>query len=139
MEPARKSYSYKLKQFTESVQGFSQALAVEVKDKEPVEADLMNNGKVQKFEYSVELAWKMARKFLFEVHGLERNSPKSAAKGLLEVQLIDDSLYQQFIEMIHDRNRLSHVYDTEDFSQILNKLKVHGHSLQTLCARFKGR
>lgn len=139
MEQARKSYPHKLKQFAEAVHGFSQAVVVEEKDKDPIEADLINNGKVQKFEYCVELAWKLARKFLFEVHGLERNSPKSAAKGLLEVQLIDDSLYQQFIEMIHDRNRLSHVYDMEDFSQILNKLKVHGHSLQTLCERFQGR
>ena len=82
--------------------------------------------------------WKLARKFLFDIHGLERNSPKSAAKGLLEVQLIDDYLYQHFIEMLYDRNRLSHVYNMEDFSEILNKLKLHNEGLQTLCEKLRG-
>lgn len=108
-----------------------------MKNKDAVEADLINNGKVQKFEYCVELAWKLARKYLFEIHGLERNSPKSAAKGLLEVRLIDDNLYQHFIEMIHDRNRLAHVYNTDDFSEILNKLKLYDDSLQSLFDRLK--
>ena len=137
MEPTRKSYPYKLNQFNDAVNGFAQAITVEVKGKSAVEADLINNGKVQKFEYCVELAWKLARMFLFDIHGLERNSPKSAAKGLLEVQLIDDNLYQHFIEMLNDRNRMSHVYDLEDFSEILDKLKLHSECLQALSEGFR--
>ncbi len=137
MEPARKTYKYKLTQFEEAVTGFSKAIKVEVGNKNLVEADLINNGKVQKFEYCIELAWKLAQRYLFEVHGLERNSPKSAVKGLLEVQVIDDNLYQHFIEMLYDRNLLSHLYDMENFTEVLKKLKSNNENSQQLCEKLR--
>ena len=88
MEPTRKSYPYKLNQFNDALNGFAQAITVEVKGKSAVEADLINNGKVQKFEYCVELAWKLARMFLFDIHGLERNSQKTLRKGFWKYNLL---------------------------------------------------
>jgi nucleotidyltransferase substrate binding protein (TIGR01987 family) len=72
--------------------------------------DLEKEGAVQRFEYTVELAWKLLRDFL-EHSGAQLSSltPKSVVKAAFAARLIPDG--QLWIDMLDHRNALFHKYD----------------------------
>jgi nucleotidyltransferase substrate binding protein (TIGR01987 family) len=72
--------------------------------------DLEKEGAVQRFEYTVELAWKVLKDFL-EHSGVQLSSvtPKNVVKAAFASRLIADG--QLWIDMLDHRNALSHKYD----------------------------
>jgi nucleotidyltransferase substrate binding protein (TIGR01987 family) len=72
--------------------------------------DLEKEGTVQRFEYTVELAWKSLKDYL-EFSGVELASvtPKSVMKAAFAARVITDG--QLWIDMIDHRNLLSRKYD----------------------------
>jgi nucleotidyltransferase substrate binding protein (TIGR01987 family) len=72
--------------------------------------DLEKEGVVQRFEYTVELAWKVLKDFL-EYSGAQLTSvtPKSVVKAAFAARLIADG--QLWVDMLDHRNMLSHKYD----------------------------
>lgn len=72
--------------------------------------DLEKEGSVQRFEYTVELAWKSLKDYL-EFSGLELSSvtPKAVVKAAFLARIIADG--QLWIDMLDHRNQLSHRYD----------------------------
>ena len=80
-------------------------------------------GFIQRFEYTFELAWKTAKDYL--THSgviLAEDSPREVIKAAFAAGIIDDG--QTFIDMMISRNLLSHTYDVERFTQILEKVKT---------------
>lgn len=72
--------------------------------------DLEKEGVVQRFEYTVELAWKSLTDYL-EFSGVQLVSvtPKSVVKAAFAARLIADG--QLWVDMLDHRNLLSHKYD----------------------------
>jgi nucleotidyltransferase substrate binding protein (TIGR01987 family) len=72
--------------------------------------DLEKEGTVQRFEYTVELAWKSLKDYL-EFSGVELSfvTPKSVVKAAFAARIITDG--QLWIDMLEHRNLLSHKYD----------------------------
>jgi nucleotidyltransferase substrate binding protein (TIGR01987 family) len=72
--------------------------------------DLEKEGAVQRFEYTVELAWKALKDYL-EHSGVELVSvtPKSVVKAGFSARILADG--QLWIDMIDHRNVLSHKHD----------------------------
>src|SRR4051794_29943256 len=72
--------------------------------------DLEKEGVVQRFEYTVELAWKVLKDYL-EFSGLQLPSvtPKSVVKAAFAARILADG--QLWIDMLDHRNLLSHKYD----------------------------
>lgn len=85
-------------------------------------ADNIKSGQIQKFEFTIELLWKTIQVFLFEVDGVDVNTPKSVAKEFVEAGYCDYELYEQFIRAINDRNHLSHIYRQEMAESIWHRL-----------------
>jgi nucleotidyltransferase substrate binding protein (TIGR01987 family) len=85
--------------------------------------DLEKEGAVQRFEYTVELAWKSLKDYL-EFSGVELPSvtPKSVVKAAFAARVIVDG--QLWIDMIDHRNRLSHKYDQALLSQGLGEIRA---------------
>src|ERR1051325_9170025 len=73
-------------------------------------SDLEKEGAIQRFEYTVELAWKALKDYL-EASGvaLDQKTPKHVIKQAFAANLIQDG--QTWIDMLETRNRLSHTYD----------------------------
>ena len=117
-----KGYEKKLSSLEHSLTGFQQSLEINASAFGVVEKDTIRNGQVQKFEVCVELFWKTAKKFLYEVHGLEALSPKAVMKTLYRINYADEKNYEALMEMINDRNRLSHIYNEARFNEIYNRL-----------------
>lgn len=81
-------------------------------------SDLEKEGVIQRFEYTLELAWKTLKdKLEYDGFLLERISPKTTLKEAYKNKYIDE--IEKWLQMTDDRNLLSHTYDFEVFDRVL--------------------
>ena len=136
MEPA-KGYALKLGSLNEALDKLDKSLQVKLNQFDDVVVDTIKSGQVQKFEICVELFWKTIRKFLYEIHGVETVSPKMSIKEFYRTRYIDEKHYEIFIEMINDRNRLSHLYDEVLFNEIYKRLPLYLQQIQSATIKMR--
>jgi nucleotidyltransferase substrate binding protein (TIGR01987 family) len=84
--------------------------------------DGLENGKAQKFEYTLELCWKAIKVALKEREGIDEASPKKVIKAWYLAGNLQEDDYLSLIAAVDDRNKLSHVYDPEEFIAIVRRL-----------------
>jgi nucleotidyltransferase substrate binding protein (TIGR01987 family) len=84
-------------------------------------SELEKEGAVQRFEFTVELAWKTLKDYL-ESSGavLDPVTPKSAVKQAFAAGIISDG--QLWVDMLDCRNRLSHTYDESEFDRAVHEM-----------------
>jgi len=75
--------------------------------------ELERNGLIQRFEFTIELAWKVMKDFLEEKGFAFKPSPKDTFRQAQEAKYIDYA--QLLIDALNIRNELSHDYDGELF------------------------
>ncbi len=84
------------------------------------------DGTIQRFEFTFELGWKLAKAVLF-YRGIESNSPRETIKEAYQVKLIGDG--DGWINMLEDRNKTAYVYDEQKAMEIYQKIKSNYYSL----------
>ncbi len=94
--------------------------------------DAIKNGMAQKFEYSIELSWKLIKLYLLKNDGLDTKSPKQSVKSFYLTGYIDEPAYLNLISMVDDRNKLSHIYSEEEFNQIILRFRDYLNTLQSV-------
>jgi len=84
--------------------------------------DLEKEGTAQRFEYTVELAWKTMKDYL-EHSGvlLSPVTPKNTVKAAFAARLIPDG--QLWIDILEKRNLLSHTYDQSLLGESLHEIQ----------------
>ena len=87
----------------------------------PVVADSVKSGRVQKFEFCVELLWKTIRIYLLEIIGIDSKGPKPAIKEFYTSGFLSAKEYETVLEAIDDSNRLSHIYKKQQFEEIYQR------------------
>lgn len=88
----------------------------------PVDADRgYVDATIQRFEFSVELFWKLLKRLLLDL-GQETNYPKAVLREAFSTGLIDQE--QKWIQMLDDRNETSHTYDEELADVIYGRIKT---------------
>jgi nucleotidyltransferase substrate binding protein (TIGR01987 family) len=95
-------------------------------------SQLEKEGIIQRFEYTLELGWKTLKDKM-ESDGLilDRISPKVVVKEAFQAKYIDQ--IEVWMEMINDRNLLSHSYDLETFESVIPDIQsVYTSLLATL-------
>lgn len=127
----------RLSDFSKSLTSLAEALTLNLSKFNEIELDLVKNGQIQKLEYSIELCWKLIKTFLNEQHGIETVSPKSAIKEFFGVNLIDEEEYELLIQMIDDRNRLSHIYNELFFNEIYSRLVIYLDLMEKVMKKIK--
>ncbi len=119
----------KLNEFKKAIEGFSYLVGVDLKSMENVLdkrlIDGIENGMIQKFEYSIELCWKLIKQFLKQEDGIDAKTPKQSIKEFYLAGYIDEDNYLKLIDMIDDRNNLSHIYDEDEFRKISKKFSLY--------------
>ncbi len=105
-----------------------------------VQDELMRDGVIQRFEYTMDLAWKMLQRFLkveLQVEEYALRSKKDIFREAARLQIIDDA--ESWINYYEARNETSHDYDTvkaqnvyaqvllflPDVKKLLVKLNAH--------------
>jgi nucleotidyltransferase substrate binding protein (TIGR01987 family) len=90
--------------------------------REPFERDvatlsnLEKEGTIQRFEFTVELAWKTLKDYLeYEGQIIDPMTPRNVVKEAFAAGMLSDG--QVWIDMFDHRNLLSHTYDAAVFDQ----------------------
>ena len=98
-------------------------------------SDTIIDGVIQRFEFTYELAWKLAKSFL-NYNGIEANNPRSVIKEAFSEGMIANG--QGWIDMLEDRNKTSHVYDEAAALKIYDKIKkMHYQLLKDFHSKIK--
>ncbi|WP_374341226.1 HI0074 family nucleotidyltransferase substrate-binding subunit [Azonexus sp.] len=124
----------RLKAFTEALESLSYLTEVDMAalaahlDKRLIDA--LDNGKAQKFEYTLELCWKAIKVALKEQEGIDEASPKKVVKAWYLAGHLPEDDYLALLAAIDDRNKLSHIYDAEEFMAIVARLPAYARLMQ---------
>lgn len=87
---------------------------------EKQENPVLLDGTIQRFEFCVELGWKLLKEYLeFEKMG-DFNSPRATIKESFSIGLIENA--EQWLDMLDDRNLTSHTYDEEIAKEIYRNI-----------------
>lgn len=78
------------------------------------------DGTIQRFEFTVELSWKLLRLMLL-AEGIETNTPRATLKEAFRATWLADG--EGWIDMLDDRNKTSHLYDEKISAEIYRKIK----------------
>lgn len=113
---------YKLAQLDEAAKNFEDSLSLKLSEYSEIAADSIRSGQVQKFEFCIELLWKSVKVYLFEINGIDAKSPKLVVKEYFNLGLCSYKEYETIMEMLDDRNILSHIYKKEQFEDIYTRI-----------------
>ncbi len=83
--------------------------------------ELEEQGLIQAFEYTHELAWNLLRDYLRDQGAQNINGSKDAVRAAFQVGLIEDG--ESWMDMIKDRNRTSHSYNQVTAEAIATNIK----------------
>ena len=85
-------------------------------------SQLEQEGIIQRFEYTYELAWKTMMNYLQDngIVILSEITPRSVIKEAYSAKIIGDG--QVWIDMMMHRNLLSHTYDFSKFQEVLKAI-----------------
>lgn len=92
--------------------------------------DGLENGKAQKFEYTLELCWKAIKLTLKEQEGIDEASPKKVVKAWYLAGHLAEDDYLALMAAIDDRNKLSYIYDPDEFETIVARLPGYAKLMQ---------
>lgn len=121
-----------LKSLNKAVSTFGESLSKDFSNLDAIGIDLIKNGRIQKFEYTTELAWKVSKAFIEIRLGIVSNSPKEIYRIMFQNKLINEKLFHDLLETIDDRNHVSHIYREETYDLIYKELPNHLKSLENL-------
>jgi nucleotidyltransferase substrate binding protein (TIGR01987 family) len=135
MEQSKK-FRYKLETFEKALSGFNTALTIDLDKFNKDIRDVLKNGQIQKFEICAELTWKIIKLYLYYTHGIDAKSPKQAMKEFYIIGSVSQAEYEILLDMLDDRNKLSHEYKENYFDDVSNRLnsylKIMKHVLKQL-------
>ena len=85
-------------------------------------SEIVIDGTIQRYEFTFELAWKLMKDYL-EYNGLMENiaSPRGVIQQAYQAEIIKDG--EMWIQMMLDRNAMSHLYDEEKSRGIYDNIK----------------
>ena len=84
-------------------------------------SQLEREGVIQRFEYTFELAW-LTLKDKLEYDGvvLSTVTPRNVIREAFQAKLIEDG--DAWIDMLTDRNLMSHTYDFDRFEEVICRI-----------------
>ncbi|NDV27426.1 nucleotidyltransferase [Desulfovibrio sp. JC010] len=99
-------------------------------------SDLEEQGMIQGFEFTHELAWNVLKDYLQHQGISNLIGPKDAVRSAFQNGLIDNG--EVWMTMILDRNRSSHTYNEETAKEIATRILEDYHpAFQQIAERFK--
>lgn len=123
---------------TDSFQALGKALKrlEEALGESPETNILAIDGTIQRFEFCIELFWKVLKKFLSK-EGYDVKSPKQALQEAYQMEWIhDESLW---LQMLEDRNETSHTYNDDTANRIYSHISQYYKKMQEVYILLKNK
>lgn len=83
---------------------------------------LIVDGTIQRFEFTIELYWKLLKRVLL-TEGIETKTPRETLKAAYQVGWLQKE--EDWLQMLKDRNETSHVYDEEMARRIVQHINAY--------------
>lgn len=92
-------------------------------------SNVVRDAAIQRFEYTFETTWKVARQYLSDIERLEAASPRSAIRASFQVGILDEAATRRALAMVDDRNLSVHTYNEALAEAIFARLDDHARSI----------
>jgi len=100
----------KLDDFRSALKRVEEALSKTAENANKTEYPFFRDSTIQRFEFTLEIAWKSIKQFLLEQEGIECRSPKGCVREFFGAGYLDESQASLMLQMIDDRNLATHTY-----------------------------
>ena len=100
----------KLTDFHNSLQRLEEAHRKTIAHRNDDEYAFFRDSTIQRFEFTLEIAWKSIKSYLLEQDGIECRSPKRCMREFFTAGYISEDETSQLLAMIDDRNLSTHTY-----------------------------
>lgn len=111
-------WQQRLQQFTKAEQRLSEALL----EGYGVLSRLEQEGVIQRFEYTFELAWKVLKDLLF-CEGFDVKSPREVIRQAFEAEYLNADDTEVALDALAKRNLLTHTYEEEIMLEALELIQ----------------
>lgn len=108
--------------------------ATKLNIEDAIDNSIILDGVIQRFEFTFELSWKLMKAFLEYNGASDIRNPRSTIREAFSSGLIDEG--EQWINMMIDQTKTSHLYDEDKAWIIYRKIK---NTYVTLLLRFRNR
>lgn len=123
-------YEAQLDQFKKGLARLDEALAAP-------KTDLARDGAIQRFEFTVDMGWKLVKTCLEEKYGVVCQSPKECFREAYRQKML---AYDEFwLELVDMRNLTSHTYKEEVAKSVFERLPKAAEYMQTLVKVVEGK
>ncbi len=82
---------------------------------------------IQRFKFTYELSWKTLKRFL-QVEGIVAKSPRQTVKEAYQIGWLDGE--EEWLQMLEDRNLMSHVYQETLADEIYSWIPAHAKAIR---------
>lgn len=97
--------------------------------------ELSRAGIVHAYEFTFELFWKFLQRYLENLSVLEEHGPGAVFRTAFQYGYLEDG--QKYMDMLRDRNLITHTYKEEMAEEIYTRIKnVHIHTLEEFINKF---
>ena len=100
----------KLNDFYSALHRLSESVEITLANKGNETFSFFRDSTIQRFEFTLEIAWKSIKSFLLEYEGIECRSPKGCIREFLSAGYLDNTQTTTLLMMIDDRNLATHTY-----------------------------
>lgn len=97
----------------------------------PVQFKIARDACIQRFEYCIELSWKVSMKKL----GSTTKFPKQAVREMARADLIASA--ETWLDFIEARNNSSHSYDEDIAQKVFAEILTFQKEVQVLCSNLE--
>jgi len=87
-------------------------------------SQLEKEGVIQRFEYTMELSWKVMKDYLESENVVfEQVTPRTVIRKAFEAKLVKNG--DLWMEMLDARNSMPHKYELEEFEELIEDLQLN--------------
>ena len=127
----------KLKDFESALLRLSESLEKTKAYAKKEEYTFFRDSTIQRFEFTLEIAWKSIKQFLLEHDGIECRSPKACMREFFATGYLDEEQVSLLLQMIDDRNLATHTYHESLADDIFSHIEVYLVLLQDVYQKMK--
>ena len=114
----------KLADFSSALKRLEEAHTKAVEARGSENYSFFRDSAIQRFEFTLEIAWKSIKSFLLEQEGIECRSPKGCMREFSVTGYIDADETLRLLQMVDDRNLASHTYHENIAEEILKIFRI---------------
>ncbi|KYJ85657.1 HI0074 family nucleotidyltransferase substrate-binding subunit [Sulfurovum riftiae] len=122
----------KISDFQNALERLNEAFVKTKEHQNEEEYSFFRDSTIQRFEFTLEIAWKSIKTFLLEQDGIECRSPKACMRDFFSTGYIDEVGIGELLAMIDDRNLATHTYHEALADEIFEHISVYLVILQNI-------